>query len=134
MRAFRILFGICVLNLSALRGALSASGLRANRCAKILSYFPGRKSNMSPLPVVTTFEVSAQRLQYSSFVVMTYFFLRVYSGLPKKELLLSLWVRTLERGPREGPNRSRRHLGVETAATAELQNTRVPTSQPRGSI
>ena len=35
-----------------------------------------------------------QRLQCSSFLVMTYFLLRDYDILPKKELLLRLWVQT----------------------------------------
>ena len=36
----------------------------------------------------------AQRLQCSSFLVLTYFLLRDYNILPKKELLASLWAMT----------------------------------------
>ena len=38
----------------------------------------------------------SQRLQCSSFLGMTYFWLRDYNILPTKELLLSLWVKTLQ--------------------------------------
>ena len=44
-----------------------------------------------------------QRLQCSSFLVMTYF-LRDYNILPKKELLLSLWVMSaVSESPESGP-------------------------------
>ena len=36
--------------------------------------------------------IYTQRLQRSSFLVMVFFLLRGYNILPKKELLLSLWV------------------------------------------
>ena len=36
--------------------------------------------------------IITQRLQSSSFLDMTYFFLRDYNIQPKKELLWSLWV------------------------------------------
>ena len=43
--------------------------------------------------VATDTDIDAQRLQSSSFLVMTYFLLRDYNILPKKELHLSPWVR-----------------------------------------
>ena len=39
-------------------------------------------------------KVSTQRLQCSSFLVMTYFLLKDYNILAKKELHSSLWVKT----------------------------------------
>ena len=54
-----------------------------------------------------------QRLQSSSFLVMTYFLLREYIIQPKKELLWSLWVGTTH-------NRVRTLLIVAVTGLAQL--------------
>ena len=77
--------------LAALTGSLEleAGHDRARVGAQAREDLTQRRSGLS---VSSLFGYSTQGLQCSSFLVMTYFLLREYNILPKKELPSSPWV------------------------------------------